>query len=126
LAALAIAIRSNVYAELKNPSNRFWNYDAATIGFEGTAPQRSCPRADRALEVTKNLVIVQPHSRGGGVLPAGWWDETSELGSGKNNYGGYLKLDQAEEMGMQGRNAAEILQRSFPQSHLQRLKSITR
>jgi stage II sporulation protein D len=76
MAALAIVARTNAYYATARSRDAFWHVQAKEVGYQGTALCAPGSPFERAVDSTRNLILV--HSSGGKSLPfAATWTEHS-------------------------------------------------
>ncbi|MCB1114441.1 MAG: hypothetical protein KDK62_06765 [Chlamydiia bacterium] len=108
LGAMAIVDRTQAYYAANNPKTAFWALDGAKVGYEGHPNLPKSPRVENTLGTTKYMVLTE----GDKPFNANW-DNAS------------ITLDEAQRLGAQGENAAQILKRAFPSAQLKVMLSNT-
>lgn len=121
LSALAIAARTDALYEVAHPSNQFWHLDALEVGYLGVSPKAQHKRIHRVLNSTQNLIMSLGKDSSLRLFPARWVDDTRPHEFSQAHSLPVLHLDQAEEWGLAGQDASEILQKTFPNIRIQRL-----
>ena len=76
LSALAIISRTNAYYQARKSGTSFWQVIASEVGYQGSALTVNDSPVDKAVETTKNLVLVHP-TQGKNVPFAASWTENS-------------------------------------------------
>ncbi|NGX42782.1 MAG: hypothetical protein K940chlam7_01070 [Chlamydiae bacterium] len=118
LAALAITARTNAYYLCQSPKNRFWAVDANHVGYHGLESTKPSSDVEHAIRATRHMVLSKTGTYEGVVTPfAAQWG-SSMSGFSQEGYS-QIPLYEAEEMGREGKHAAQIISRAFPESHIE-------
>lgn len=121
MAALAITARTDAYYQTAHPKNSFWHIDGREVAYTGIHPKAQHRRIGSILERTKRLVMqLDTGKNAGQMFPARWVDD---LHAKESSSLPALHLDQAEEWGLTGMDASEILHQTFPYVKIQRLSA---
>lgn len=117
-AALAIAARTNAYFQAVNPKNTYWAVDAQKVGYTGSGKSLpSSPEIDRAVDVTKYMIMSQTGIYEGIATPFAAQLGPLQTGrSAKEIVVSKISLDEADEMAKHGEHAAQILAKAFPKT----------
>lgn len=120
-AALVISERTNAYFQAQNPKSSYWTVDGQAIGYKGYIPADPQSSIQRALDVTRYMVMSQAGSYPGIVTPFPLsWESTSK----KNPVGkakpivSLIAINDIEKMAKKGDHAAIILDKAFPRSSI--------
>jgi stage II sporulation protein D len=108
LGAMAILGRTQAYFASAHPKTNFWDVDGTKTGYEGRAVSDKQTKLGRALTTTKYMVLTEEER----PFNADWSQAK-------------ISLPEAERLGSQGMDAAEILKRAFPQAALKVMLSNT-
>jgi stage II sporulation protein D len=115
LAALAIAIRTNAYAQATNPKNTYWAVDAQKVGFQGRVPGTYA--IDNAVKQTRYMIMSRTGVYEGVATPfAAQFGNVPAAQSAKGLIVSKITLEEANAMAQRGEHAAQILAKAFPGS----------
>ena len=119
--AVAIVARTFAYFEAENPRSQYWAVDAQQVGYQGNADVDIKSQLAKAIHVTSGMVLSLTGAYEGVVTPiAAQWGPTS--GSQGNKHQGVysrISLFEADELGKNGKDAAAILSKAFPEAHIE-------
>lgn len=125
LAALAIAERTNAFYFAQKPRTNFWSVDASQVGYKGfTNPAANSP-IQRALNITKGMVLSRTGTYEGVVTPfPAQWDaaSTKAVEASPSPVISQIGLKQAIKIADEGGHAANILEKAFPRTTIQLIK----
>lgn len=121
LAAIAIAERTNAFYYSQHPNNRFWAVDGKQIGYEGLQSTNSMSEIERAIQMTRYMVLSQTGVYEGVVtpFPARWESVTGRQSGAQQGRLSHISLYEAEQMGKNNKHAAQILFQAFPDTHIE-------
>ncbi len=122
LSAIAIAARTMALFQSQHPKNPYWAVDAKNVGYEGIKSVNLESDVAKAIRVTENMVLSKTGSYEGLVTPiAAQWGSITGGKQKKERAAVFsrISLYEAEEMGYRGKNAAQILTKGFPDSHIE-------
>lgn len=121
LAAVAIASRTNAYYRALHPLNSFWAVDADRVGYEGVKEGSEPTEIENAIRATRHMVLSKTGTYEGKItpFPAQWGSTTGGQKGKEQGVFSRITLFDAEEMANHGDDAAVILQKAFPNSHIE-------
>lgn len=105
LAALAIAIRTEVYDTMAQAKNKYWDLKASSFGYQGSAIERHDSAFTEAVKSTRGMILK-------GNAPISWFL------NGKSA----APIDKIEELAEKGKDARQILSQLVPGSSITILK----
>lgn len=117
MAALAIAARTQAYFQAAHPRNKFWDVNASAVNYAGeSVPNIAAGR--QAVQSTRFMVLTDSgrDADSNSIAPIQWSLD------GKGEKGARLLLvSDAVRQAETGADAAQILERTFPGTALQRV-----
>ncbi len=121
MAAIAIAERTNALYEAENPKTVYWAVDAEQVGYQGHAITSYANRVDRAVQLTRNMVMSRTAAYEGVItpFPAYWHNMAKESKAKGQTVISKVSLQDVQTMADSGDHAAQILNRAFPDSSIQ-------
>lgn len=126
LSALAITTRTNAYFLAENPKNAYWSVDGSVVGYHGAINASQAPDVVRAINETRYMILSRTGAYEGIVTPfLSYWSQSSSSIDSSKLSGVYSKitLADAEKMAKHGSNAAQILNRAYPETTIQMIYS---
>ncbi|MGK5594038.1 MAG: SpoIID/LytB domain-containing protein [Parachlamydiaceae bacterium] len=115
LSAIAITARTNATYQAKNPKNTFWDVEASKVGYEGQSHTHAQGYAiKKAIDKTRYMVMLKDQK----LFPAVWGTATGGKINQEKVVFSRITLFEAEEMAKSGSNAAQILEKAFPETVL--------
>lgn len=115
LAALAIAARTNIYAQAENPKSPYWAFDGRQIGYQGHAVIQGNTGIDRAIDATRFLIMSRSGKSDSDAVPfAAQWGDSNQAGQENAR----ISIASADEMAKKGSHAAQILSKAFPNTNI--------
>jgi len=124
LAAIAIVARSYSLFESQHPKNPYWAVDGQHVNYQGERTIDDTGHVAKAIQTTNNMVLSQTGIYEGIVTPiaAQWGSGTSGQLSHHSAVFSRISLFEAEDLGKNGKDAAFILSKSFPDSHIELIR----
>jgi len=121
LAAIAIAARTNAYFRALHPLNSYWAVDAERVGYEGITENSEPTEIEHAIHASRYMVMSRTGTYEGKLtpFPAQWGSTTGGQSGREPGVFSRISLYDAEEMARNGNDAALILQKSFPGTHIE-------
>lgn len=121
LSAIAITERTDTYYQSQNPKNKFWAIDGEHAGYRGLNSQMPESAMAHAINTTRYMVLSRTGAYEGKVtaFPAKWSAGIGARASGHHAETAKISLFEAEDMGRNGKHAAQILSNAFPNSHIE-------
>lgn len=119
LAALAIAARSQAYHLSNHPKNPYWDVDAQASRYSGECDGEIAEAAQAAVEGTSFMVLTQGKNVQDQpeIYPAQWALAVNSSVKGQ----AVLSATEASSLAERGADAAQILEKIFPGTSLQRM-----
>lgn len=120
LNAIAIAARTNAYYQAQNSRSPYWDVEATKVGYHGAVLSKRASEITRAVRDTQFMVLNRVGKDGSDAapFPANW----RPLGSGpivaKGEYS-KITVQDASRLAESGLNAAQILEKAFPNSKIE-------
>lgn len=110
LAAIAIAARTNSYYSAGHPPSNFWAVDAANVGYRGYAVTNPQSSIAQAIIATRYMAMHRQDTQGQmQPFPA-------HFGHPDGGIASRISLQEVAESARKGMNAAQILEKAFPNS----------
>lgn len=121
LAAIAIAARTNIYYQTQNPKNRYWAIDTTEVESNGLESKERLSEIEHAVRATRHMVLSKTgtYEKVITAFPAQWSISSGERMSTQNAILSRITHHEAEDMGKNGKHAAQILSAAFPGSHIE-------
>lgn len=118
-AALAIAARSQAYYQSNHPKNPYWDVDAQASRYSGERDGEVAEAAIAAVNGTSYMVLTQGENvqNQPEIYPAQWAPTVNSSVKGL----AVLSATEASLLAERGVNAAQILEKTFPGTSLQRM-----
>lgn len=122
LSAIAITARTNAYYLAENPTNPYWAVNAQQVGYHGVVDITHGAPIIRAINETRYMVLSRTGAYEGIVTPFySLWSTPTQNSGKKGTVVSFITLEDAEKMAWNGNNAAQILQKAFPDANIQLL-----
>lgn len=112
LAAIAIATRTNVYYQIANAKNNFWDIDGKLVDYKGYAVTVNNTAIDTAVNATR-FMAMSTSSDEPQPFAAQWGNNAGDKASG-NVVWSKITVPQAQELATNGDDAGKILGKAFP------------
>src|SRR5690606_19269923 len=98
-----------------------WSVDGMQVGYKGEESKKPSSEMDQAIRATRNMVLSNTGSYEGMItpFPAQWGTNVGAHAAKANGAVSRITLFDAEEMGKNGKHAAQILGKAFPGSHIE-------
>ena len=125
-AAIAIAARTNAYYQSLNQQNRYWTVEAEQVGYRGLESVKPNSEIAHAIKTTSNMVMSKTGTYEGTLTPfAARWGPTTGAHQAKDHQAvfSHISLNEAENLGKNGKHAAQILSKAFPNTHIELIHS---
>lgn len=121
LAAIAIVARTNAYYRIKNPKNPFWAVDAEQVGYEGHVAFTANNPVIQSVVGTRYMVLSRTGKYEGVITPfaAQWGSGTGGQNPKESSVFSRITMFEAEEQAKKGYDAAQILSKAFPNTHIE-------
>lgn len=120
LAAVAIVARTNALYQIQKSRSPFWNIDAKAVAYEGLGDNNpACPMG-LAIRNTNKMVMSKNASDAAGIVafPAQWGSSTGGKSAPTHAEYSRISIYEADRMASRGSNAAQILNKAFPESKI--------
>lgn len=120
LAAAAIVERTCAVYQATHPVNRFWAVDGEHVGYTGIERDAAVSEIGSAIIGTSHMVMSQMRARKEEPtpFPARWSYETI-MPLSSQPIQAVITLEDAEHLSQQGKHAAQILKRAFPDTQIE-------
>lgn len=112
LAAIAIAARTNAYYYYLNPKTPYWSLESSKVGYKGYAVTNDNSAIGKAIIATRHLIMNQAKGNSG-IIPF-----PAQFGTTGEGIKAKISLNDAVTMAKKGANAAEILEKAFPETSI--------
>lgn len=124
LAAIAIAARTQAYFDAQCPQSPFWSVDAKQVGYHGVVRGEEGAAIREAIRTTRSMILSRTGAYEGKLtpFPAEWKRDVANKTQAASRVFSRISLKDAEQLGFQGKDAATILQKAFPGSHIELIK----
>lgn len=121
LAAIVITARTNAYYLAENPKNPYWAVDAQQVGYRGVVDTSASPAINQAIVDTRYMVMSKTGAYEGVVTPlyGAWKKDNGRRKSHSLAAESKISIAEAKTMAETGANAAQILQKAFPNTSIQ-------
>lgn len=121
LAAMAITARTNAYFFAENPLNPYWAVNGDQVGYDGWKEKKEDSPIDRAIALTRNMVMSRRNSYDDVVSPfPSYWKNGPNLSNeGRLGISSKINYYDAEGLANEGNDASQILSKAFPGSLIQ-------
>lgn len=125
-AAVAIVARTNAYYQSLNQQNRYWTVEARQVGYKGLESVKPDSEIAHAIHATSNMVMSKTGTYEGTLTPfAAQWGAITGGGRIMRDHQAVfsnISLNEAEELGKNGKHAAQILSKAFPNTHIELIR----
>jgi stage II sporulation protein D len=119
-AAVAIVARTFAYYESLNPKSQYWAVDAQNVGYQGNHEVDTKTHLAHAIQMTSGMILSSTGAYEGTITPiAAQWGPASGKHHGVNSR---ISLFDAEQMSKDGKDAAGILSKAFPDARIELIR----
>jgi len=120
-AAIAIAARTNAYYIVEKSTNPYWDVKGWEVGYRGAVDSSTSPAINQAIANTRHMVLSKITSHGSPLSPfyGLWKGEDHRPDNPGSAIEGKISINEAKAFVESGANAAQILEKAFPQTSIQ-------